>query len=300
MNTEKEPLTQPSRPARGEAIEVVTLLGAGGKMGCRIADNLKGSRYQMRYVEVSEAGKENLRSRGLETTPVDVALRESDAVILAVPDNRIAQISADIVPKMKSGATIICLDPAAPCAGRLFKREDVNYFASHPCHPPLFDDETDPEARKDFFGGIKAKQNIVCALFGGPESAYAPAEEVCKVMYKPIIASHRVTIEQMAILEPALSETTIATCIVIMKEAIDEAIRRGVPAEAANAFAMGHIKIAAAIVFGEIKSPFSDAATKAVERAKSILFKPDWKRVFDPENNRECLEMITRPPEARG
>lgn len=280
-------------------INTITLLGAGGKMGCRIADNLKGSRYQVRYVEVSEAGKENLRQRGLEVTPADVALRDCDAVILAVPDNRIAQISAEIVPKLKSGATIICLDPAAPCAGRLFRREDVNYFASHPCHPPLFDDETDLEAKKDYFGGIKAKQHIVCALFGGPESAYAPAEEVCKLMYKPVMNSYRVTIEQMAILEPALSETTIATCIVVMKEAIEEAVRRGVPRDAAYAFAMGHIKIAAAIVFGEIKSPFSDAAKKAVERAKSLLFRPDWKRVFEADNNKECLEMITTPPEAR-
>jgi hypothetical protein len=118
-------------------------------------------------------------------------------------------------------------------------------------------------------------------------------------MYKPIINSYRVTIEQMAILEPALSETTIATCIVVMKEAIEEAVRRGVPRDAAYAFAMGHIKIAAAIVFGEISSPFSDAAKKAVERAKSLLFKPDWKRVFEPENNKECLDMITTPPEQR-
>ena len=37
----------------------VTLIGAGGKMGCRITDNLKASEYAMRYVEVSPAGVEN-------------------------------------------------------------------------------------------------------------------------------------------------------------------------------------------------------------------------------------------------
>jgi D-apionate oxidoisomerase len=280
-------------------IETIALLGAGGKMGCRIADNLRGSKYRMLYVEVGEAGKANLRERGLEVTPAETALPQCDAVIFAVPDNRIESISAGVVPQLKSGATVICLDPAAPCAGRLFKRADISYFAAHPCHPPLFDDETDPAARKDYFGGIKARQNIVCALFGGPESAYAPAEEVCKLMYKPVIESYRVTIEQMAILEPALSETTIATCIVVMKEAIEEAIRRGVPRDAAYAFSMGHIKIAAAIVFGEIKSPFSDAAKLAVERAKSLIFRPDWKKVFDEDSNRECLEMITRPPAQR-
>jgi D-apionate oxidoisomerase len=278
-------------------IKTITILGAGGKMGCRLTDNLKSSSYQMRYVEVGEAGRENLRKRGLETTPADVALRDTDALIMAVPDNLIERISKEVVPQLKSGATIIVLDPAAPCAGRLFKRADVNYVASHPCHPPLFNDETDPDARRDYFGGIKARQNIVCALFSGDEAAYAPAEEVCKLMYAPVIASYRVTVEQMAILEPALSETTIATCIVVMKEAIEEAIRRGVPRDAAYAFAMGHINIAAAIVFGQISSPFSDAAKKAVERAKGLIFQPDWKKVFEPESNRECLEMITRPPE---
>jgi pyrroline-5-carboxylate reductase len=279
--------------------QTIAIMGAGGKMGCRITDNLRESpEYRMLYVEVSEAGKQNLAKRGCATTPQAEAIPQADFVILAVPDNRIEQITSVCVPQMKPGATLIALDPAAPCAGRLFKRADVNFFASHPCHPPLFDDETDPEARKDYFGGIKARQNIVCALFQGPDGAYAPAEAVCKQMYRPVINSYRVTVEQMAILEPALSETTIATCIVIMKEAIEEAVRRGVPRDAAYAFAMGHIKIAAAIVFGEISSPFSDAAKKAVERAKSLLFKPDWKRVFDDDSNRECLEMITRPPES--
>jgi pyrroline-5-carboxylate reductase len=279
--------------------ETIAILGAGGKMGCRITDNLKDlPEYRVLYVEVSEAGKANLAKRGLQVTPQEEALPQADFVILAVPDNLIERISASVVPQMKSGATLIALDPAAPCAGRLHRRADVSFFASHPCHPPLFDDETDPEAKKDYFGGIKAKQNIVCALIQGPDSAYAPAEAVCKKMYRPVMNSYRVTVEQMAILEPALSETTIATCIVIMKEAIDEAVRRGVPREAAHAFAMGHIKIAAAIVFGEISSPFSDAAKKAVERAKSLLFRPDWKKVFEPESNRECLEMITAAPQA--
>src|SRR5438552_14753904 len=76
-------------------IETIAILGAGGKMGCRITDNLRGSKYRMKYVEVSEAGKQNLRQRGLEATPAAEALRACDAVILAVPDNRIAQISAE-------------------------------------------------------------------------------------------------------------------------------------------------------------------------------------------------------------
>ena len=39
----------------------VALLGAGGKMGCRITDRLEEStRYETRYVEPSEEGCERL------------------------------------------------------------------------------------------------------------------------------------------------------------------------------------------------------------------------------------------------
>lgn len=38
----------------------IALFGAGGKMGCRLAKNLKGSRFDVRHVEVSEAGKTRL------------------------------------------------------------------------------------------------------------------------------------------------------------------------------------------------------------------------------------------------
>src|SRR5207249_3103396 len=110
--------------------------------------------------------------------------------------------------------------------------------------------------------------------------------------------AHRITVEQMAILEPALAETTAATCITILKEAMDEAIRRGVPAEAARDFLLGHIHIELAIVFGEVGSPFSDGALLAIERAKPVLFRPDWKQVFEPEHLRASVAAITRPPGA--
>jgi hypothetical protein len=45
----------------------------------------------------------------------------------------------------------------------------VSYFVTHPTHPPVFNDETDPEARRDYFGAGKAKQSIVNALVQGPE-----------------------------------------------------------------------------------------------------------------------------------
>lgn len=277
----------------------IALLGAGGKMGCRIADNLKSlPEYRVLYVEPAPAGLERLRQRGLEPTPRDEALAEADAVILAVPDNLMGPIAREVIPRMRPGSMLIGLDPAAPHAGVLPVSDAITYFFAHPCHPPIFNDEVDPEARRDFFGGIKARQNIVCALMSGPEADYAKGEAIARAMYAPVMKSHRVTVEQMAILEPALVETTAATCITIIKEAMDEAIRLGVPAEAARDFLFGHINIELAIVFGLAGNPFSDGALKAIERARSLLFQPDWKKVFEPDYLKASVEEITRPPAA--
>ena len=276
-------------------METIALMGAGGKIGCRIADRLKHTAYRVHYVEVGEAGQENLRRRGLETTAQDEALRQADFVILAVPDRLIERISAEISPALRSGAMVVCLDPAAPCAGKVKMRQDVRYLVTHPCHPPVFSDETDPEAQRDFYGGVKAKQNVVCALLQGTEDDYARGEAVVCQMFAPVMKVHRVTVQQMAILEPALVETTSQTCIQTIREALDEAIRRGAPAEAARDFLLGHINIQLAIFFGEVDVRFSDGAIKAMERARAQIFQPDWKKVFEPENVRESLEAITTP-----
>jgi len=274
----------------------VALIGAGGKMGCRITDNLKQSEYSVRYVEVGPAGIENLRKRGLSVTPREQALAEADAVILAVPDNLIDRISAEVVPVMRKGAMLVVLDAAAPFAGKLPVRDDVTYIVTHPCHPSVFNVETDPEAQRDYFGGVRAKQSIVCALMQGPESDYARGEALCRQMFAPVERAHRVTVDQMIILEPVLSETTAATCITVIREAMEESIRRGVPRAAARDFILGHLNIEMAIVFEEVGSPFSDGAKKAIELAKAQIFRPDWKKVFEPENVREVVEMITQPP----
>jgi D-apionate oxidoisomerase len=57
---------------------------------------------------------------------------------------------------------------------------------------------------KDHFGGIAAKQSIVCALMSGAEEDYRRGEELAKVFYGPVLRSHRITVEQMGLLEPAL------------------------------------------------------------------------------------------------
>jgi hypothetical protein len=272
----------------------IALFGAAGNMGTRISNTLKDdSEYRLLHIEAGESGRAKLRERGIIAVTKEDALREADVAILAVPDALIGKVAQDVVPGMKSGAMLMCLDPAAPYAGKLPKRSDVSYFVTHPAHPPIFNDETDAEARRDFFGSGKAKQSIVSALMQGPESDYAKGEAISRKIFGPILRSHRVTVEQMAMLEPALSETVAATCITIMREAMDEAIRRGVPADAARDFLLGHIWIELAIVFNETPWHFSAGAQKAIEDAKAVLFKPDWKKVFEPARLRESVERIT-------
>lgn len=273
----------------------IALIGAGGKMGCRITDNLKKSGYNMHYVEISERGIQNLVERGLQTTSTEEAVSIADIIILAVPDVAIQPISANLIPQMKPGALIMLLDPAAAFAGNVLKREDINYFIAHPCHPPVFNDEVTLEAKRDFFGGIKAKQAIVCALMQGPEEVYDLGEEIAKAMYAPVLRAHRVTVEQMAILEPTMAETIGATVAMILKEAMDEAINQGVPAEAARDFMLGHINIELAIAFGEAGNPFSDAALLAIEFGKKHLLKENWKDLFQINSVKEQVDVMLHP-----
>jgi D-apionate oxidoisomerase len=272
----------------------IALFGAAGSMGTRISNTLKTDpEFRLLHVEAGETGQARLRSRGITPVEKEEALQQADVAILAVPDTLIGRVACEVVPGLKSGAMLICLDPAAPHAGRLPKRADVSYFITHPAHPPVFNDETDPEARRDFFGSGKAKQAIVSALMQGPEQDFAKGEAISKKIFGPILRSHRVTVEQMAMLEPALSETVAATCISVIREAMDEAVRRGVPEQAARDFLLGHIWIELAILFNEIDWQFSAGAKKAIEDAKLFLFKPDWKKVFEPEHLKESVNKIT-------
>ena len=272
----------------------VAVVGAGGKMGYRVSANLRDSPYKVSHVEVSEAGRNRLKELNITCVDADTALKDADVVILAIPDNMIEKISSQLVDKFKNGATLIALDAAAPFAGHLPEREDLTIFVAHPCHPPIFNDETDLEAKKDYFGGLKAKQAIVCALLRGKEENFALAEDVSKRMYAPVMRSHRASVDQMAILEPVLSETVCATCLTIIREATDEAIRRGVPEQAAKDFILGHLNVELAILFDQLPGVrMSDAANKAVERAKKEIFVLDWKKVFEPEAIAENIRMIT-------
>ena len=272
----------------------IALIGAGGKMGFRLAGKLRQSRFDMAYVEVSEAGRARLKSDlGVATTDMNEAVTGADIVILAVPDTAIGKVSQSIEPALKPGTMLVILDAAAPFAGHLPKRDDLTYFVTHPCHPPIFNDETDPAAKRDFFGGVAAKQHIVSALMQGPESDYALGEEVAKIIWAPVMRSHRITVEQMAMLEPGLSETLCASLLVVMREAMDECVARGVPKEAARDFLLGHMNVLGAVIFEETPGVFSDACNKAIEFGKPVLMRDDWKRIFDWDELTASIKRIT-------
>lgn len=279
----------------------ISLLGAGGKMGVRLANNLKPSRFEVDHIEISEVGRQRLADEvGVEAVEGDNALSDADVVILAVPDLAIGSVAKDIIGKVKSGAALVVLDAAAPYAGELPERDDITYFCSHPCHPALFDFTPDVAAQKDFFGGISAPQGIVCALIQGPEEHYALCEEVAKTIYAPVVRSHRCELEHIAILEPALSETVGATLSLAMREATDRAVQMGVPKEAAMDFMLGHLKIELGIAFETFpEGKFSDGALFAINQARPTIFKDDWlDKIFDLKAVRQSVKDICNPSQA--
>ena len=272
----------------------IALLGAGGKMGVRLSKNLQGSRFDVRHVEVGEVGRKRLMDEaGIQCMDQAAALDGAQVVILAVPDTLIGKIAHAIAPQLASGTMVMLLDAAAPFAGHLPERADLAYFVAHPCHPPIFSAELRKDGAPDFFGGGHAPQSVVSALMQGTAADFDLGEEIAKTIYAPILRSYRVTVDQMALLEPGLSETVCATLLDVMREAMDEVVSRGVPADAARDFLLGHMTILSAVIFKEIPGQFSDACNKAITFGKPRLMREDWKGVFERDEIAESIRRIT-------
>ncbi|KAA9131563.1 semialdehyde dehydrogenase [Marinihelvus fidelis] len=275
-------------------LKTVAVIGAGGKMGFRISSNLSESGLDIRHVERNPNGRQRLFDElGVECIDADTAVEGADVVILAVPDTLIRQVSHQLAPALKPGTMVVVLDAAAPFAGHLPDRDDLAYFVTHPCHPSIFNDESDPDARRDFFGGDKARQAVVSSLMQGPEEAWDTGEAIARLIYAPVTDTYRLTVEQMALLEPGLSETVCATLLVTLREALDEVVARGVPKDAARAFLLGHMNILSAVIFDEIEGRFSDACYQAIKYGKPDLVQPDWKKVFEPDALAASIRRIT-------
>ena len=274
----------------------LALLGAGGKMGRRCVANLRDHPdYTCHFLEIDPDKRAELVAAGLQLGSVDETIPVADIVVLAIPDTALRRGSAEIIPKMKTGAMVVVLDPAAPLAGHLPHRDDLTYYISHPSHPSVFNWEPTEEAQRDYYGGILARQTVVSALMHGPDADFAIGDALTRVLFGPVTTNHRISLEQMAILEPGFSETLSSTCIKKIRDGLDVVVAKGVPREAARDFILGHINIQLAVLFGELPIQFSDAAIKALNRAETILFKDDWKQIFEMDDIHEQIAAITTP-----
>jgi len=264
-------------------------------MGSRAVTKIESSaRYRVVLCERDSEKEALLEESGYRVTALEEAVIRADFIVLAVPDERIGSISHSVVPEMKSGAALIALDAAAAYVGEIPTRDDITQMIAHPCHPPLFGTQDLTQGRRDFFGGV-ATQDIVVALIEGSEEVFQEGVEVSKAMYAPVGKAHRVTTEEFALLEPAMSEIVVATAATLMKASLDAAIERGVPREAAEAFMAGHSQIAMAIAFGAESAPFSDAAKIAIRWGMDEIIRRDWQKVFEPETLQRAIQEMLHP-----
>jgi hypothetical protein len=281
---------------------VVSVIGAGGKMGVRTTDNLARhpDAIDLLLCENSPAGIKNILDRGFTFTAAENAVPRSDTVVLAVPDKVMKDVSVGIVKLMTPGATCIILDPAAAVAKELALRDDCTFVVTHPCHPSYFLDQDTYEARRDYFGGIAAKQDIVLAKIQGSDENFAQARTVCELMFAPVENSYVMGVRDIAFLEPTLVELLGATTLFAMAETVKEAERRGIPRAAAESFLTGHIYNLTANFLGKLgDTRVSDACLVAIELGNKLVLRDDWKRIWDDDVLDKVIATMLHPDKPR-
>ena len=272
----------------------VAVIGAAGKMGLRVSNNLEKSAYHVLYSENSPAGQEVLTGLGRVITDSLAAAEQADVVILAVPDVLLGMISEQLAPVMKHGSILLTLDPAAAYAHLVASRDGVNVAVAHPCHPSIFLERTTKEEWGDTFGGIAAPQEVVAALESGDEVVRDIAEGVIRTMYAPVIDVHWVTVKQLAVLEPTLVETIACMIGALLKEALEETIHTvGVPEPAAKAMLYGHTQVALANALRG-SNPFSEACHIAMTYGRETIVKDDWKKIFKDDELDSVIARMLR------
>ena len=271
----------------------IAVVGAGGKMGTRVSNNLVKTDHTVYYAENFPPARQRVEEAGRTLTDTDTAVADADVVILAVPDKVLGAVSHDVVPRLRSGAVVLTLDPAAAYAGLLAERDDVSFAVAHPCHPSVFLQRTSKEEWADTFGGIAAPQHVVAAQETGTPEQKAVAETVIRAMYAPVVDVHWVTVKQLAVLEPTLVETVACMIGALLNEALQETVNTmGVPEAAARSILYGHTQVALANgLRGD--NPFSDACLIAMDYGRESIIKEDWKKIFrDDELDKNLARML--------
>jgi ketol-acid reductoisomerase len=153
-------------------MQTVAVIGAAGVQGAQVSGRLiAAGTYEVLCVEAG-AGVERLQERGLTATPLHEAAQRADAAIIAVPDELIATVAAEVVPVLAPGSLALVLDAAAPFVTELVPRDDVSLMITHPCHPSVFTTQLTADGHRDFAGGVTG-QDIMCCLVRGAEDHYA-------------------------------------------------------------------------------------------------------------------------------
>jgi ketopantoate reductase len=270
----------------------IAVVGAGGKMGMRVSDNLQRSPHDLRYVENSPAGKQRTLDAGRTLTEGSAAVRHADVVVLAVPDTALGPVSEQLVPQLPAGTIVLTLDPAAAYANLLYQRSDISYAVAHPCHPSVFLQRKTEAELNDTFGGIAAPQDVVAALESGDAEKQVIAETVIRLMYAPVLDVHWVTVKQLAYLEPILVEVVACMISDLLNDALQETVHSvGVPEPAARAMLMGHVQVALAnSLRGD--NPFSDACLIAMDYGRTTIIKEDWKSIFHDDQLDHVLKQM--------
>jgi len=270
----------------------IAVIGAGGKMGMRVSDNLQRSSHNVLYAENSPAGQQRTTDAGRTVTDSAEAVVNADVVILAVPDVALGPVSSDLVPQLQPGAIVLTLDPAAAYANLLYQRADVEYAVAHPCHPSVFLQRRTEAELNDTFGGIAAPPDVVAALESGNQDKIKIAEEVIRLMYTPVVEVHWVTVKQLAYLEPILVE--VVACMVgdLLNDALQETVNTvGVPEPAAKSMLLGHVQVALANgLRGD--NPFSDACLIAMDYGRKKIINEDWKSIFNDDELDHVLKQM--------
>ena len=277
---------------------VVTIIGAGGKMGTRTTNNLVKvpDEFELYLVENSPQGIEGIRARGMDVTDGDEIIPKSDVIIFAVPDSLIYKLSQDIVKKLKPGAGFIILDPAAAVAKEIAMRDDCTFAIAHPCHPSYFIHQESLEAKQDYFGGVHATQDIVVAKIQGDDKIFEVCRKVMEQMFAPVRNSFVLTPRELAFLEPTLVEVLGATCLYAMAETVNEAVNRGIPKEAAVSFLAGHIYTLTANFLGLMgNTQVSDACKIAIKLGNKLVLRENWKDIWKDEILDSAIATMLHP-----
>jgi hypothetical protein len=278
---------------------IVSVIGAGGKMGTRVTNNLvkHPDTVELKFCETSAGGIAAIRERGYDTVPAETAVPASQIIILAVPDKIIQIVSVGIVKMMTPGSTLVILDPAAAVARELALRDDCTFVVTHPCHPSYFLDQDTYEARHDYFGGVAGKQDIVMAKIQGSDENFAKARSICEMMFAPVEHSYVMGMRDIAFLEPTLVEILGATTLYAMAETVKEAERRGIPRAAAESFLSGHIYNLSSNFLGKMgpNVKVSDACLVAIDIGNRLVLREDWKKIWEDEVLDKAIATMLHP-----